>query len=152
MKKLIHIPILILVIGIAACSPVTASMESHTLGETLGQSATTVDVDAEADAEAEVDAESKADAEELPPMTPAQEATPETTSEQDTTLRLPVAKGVPVVDPPSASAGDQDTAPEQEKEPALEQHVEPLPTMPIITETHQGFTYRPGQVVATWCW
>jgi len=24
----------------------------------------------------------------------------------------------------------------------------PLPTMPIITEVHQGFTYRPGQVVA----
>jgi hypothetical protein len=25
--------------------------------------------------------------------------------------------------------------------------IDPLPTMPIITETHQGFTYRPGQVV-----
>ena len=25
--------------------------------------------------------------------------------------------------------------------------VNPLPTMPIITEAHQGFTYRPGQVV-----
>jgi len=25
---------------------------------------------------------------------------------------------------------------------------DPLPTMPIITEEHQGFTYRPGQVVA----
>jgi len=24
---------------------------------------------------------------------------------------------------------------------------DPLPTMPIITEAHQGFTYRPGQVV-----
>ena len=24
---------------------------------------------------------------------------------------------------------------------------EPLPSMPIITETHQGFTYRPGQVI-----
>jgi hypothetical protein len=25
--------------------------------------------------------------------------------------------------------------------------VDPFPTMPIITETHQGFTFRPGQVV-----
>ena len=25
--------------------------------------------------------------------------------------------------------------------------IDPLPTMPIITEAHQGFTYRPGQVV-----
>ena len=119
MKRLIHIPILILIVGIAACSPMTASMEAHTLGETLGQSSTTVDADAEADAESKADAEVDAE----PRMIPAQEATPETTSEQD-------------------------VVPEQEKEPASEQHVEPLPTMPIITETHQGFTYRPGQVVA----
>ncbi len=123
MKRYFLIPTLILIVGITACSPVTASLEAHALGETLrqaqdatlGQSATTVDAETEVEADNEADAEST--------MTPAQEAalrqaqdvTPETSSEQET---------------------------------VSEQHVEPLPTMPIITETHQGFTYRPGQVVA----
>jgi len=145
MKRYFLVRVLILFVGITACSPVEQIQEEHSFGKTLGQSTTTV--------EANADAEAKTDAEELSPDEDVELSLPEisptvTISTQDTTLRLPVAIGVPVVDPPLASAGDQDTAPEQEKEPALEQHVEPLPTMPIITETHQGFTYRPGQVVA----
>ncbi|MBL6981989.1 MAG: hypothetical protein ISR58_12450 [Anaerolineales bacterium] len=128
---LIRVRVLILFVGITACSPVEQIQEEHSLGKTLGQSTTTVDANA--------DAEAKTDAEELSPNEEIDLSLPEISptviiSTQDTTLRLPV--------------GDQDTALEQEKEPTLEQHVEPLPTMPIITETHQGFTYRPGQVVA----
>ena len=44
---------------------------------------------------------------------------------------------------PPAAISEEDIAPEPEQAPALE----PIPSMPIITETHQGFTYRPGQVV-----
>jgi hypothetical protein len=98
MKRYFLIPILILVVGIAACSPVTANLEAHALGETLGQSATTVHIDSDAE----------------PPITPAQEAILETSSEQVT---------------------------------VSEQHDDSTPTMPIIAEAHQGFTYRPGQVV-----
>jgi len=44
---------------------------------------------------------------------------------------------------------EQPTLTVQEETPDIDaSQVDPLPTMPIITETHQGFTYRPGQVVA----
>jgi hypothetical protein len=44
---------------------------------------------------------------------------------------------------------EQPTLAVQEETPDMDaSQVEPLPTMPIITEGHQGFTYRPGQVVA----
>lgn len=105
MKRYFLIPILILIVGITACSPVTETLENHTLGATVEQAITTT----------EVEAETKIDADAEPLMTPAQEATPATTTELDN---------------------------------VSEQQVERLPTMPIITETHQGFTYRPGQVVA----
>ena len=42
----------------------------------------------------------------------------------------------------------QDVTLRQAQEEAPETQSKPLPTMPIITEAHQGFTYRPGQVVA----
>ena len=105
MKRHILVPILVLILGMTACSPVAASLESHRLGETLGQSATTVE----------------SEAEELAP-----------------TISTTVLE--------RESVPAQEMTPEQE--PTSEQHVEPLPTMPIITETHQGFAYRPGQVVA----
>ena len=120
---LIRVRVLILILGIAACSPVTPSLETHTLGATLGQSTTTVESKAELDA----GAEAETDAEELSP-------------DEDVELSLPEIS-------PTVTISTQDTTPEQEKEPTSEQHVEPLPTMPIITETHQGYTYRPGQVV-----
>ena len=101
MKRYFLIPIMILIIGITSCSPVTTSLEARTLGVTLGQFTTTVD----ADAEAEVDAE------ELP-AAPVKDVTPAIPSEEDPTPDDPVP-----------------------------------PTTPIITEAHQGFTYRPGQVV-----
>ncbi len=69
------------------------------------------------DTETDVDADVKIDSEELPTTTPSPESDP---SQEAITETL----------------SEEDTAP-----------VEPLPTMPIITETHQGFTYRPGQVI-----
>jgi len=122
MKRYFLIPILILVVGIAACSPATKNSKGHALGEALGQSATTTE--AEIDVEAEVDAK--------PPTASTQESAPA----QETDFHLPV--------------GDQDATPEttSEQDTVSEQQIEPIPTMPVITEAHQGFTYRPGQVVA----
>ena len=131
MKRYFFVPILVLIVGIAACSPVTTSLEAHALGETQGQSATTAEADVEELAQTVSKQEGALD----------QEATPEVTSEQDTALPFPVANGV-------QSSGDQDTAPEQKQDTFSEQHADTIPTMPIITETHQGFTYRPGQVVS----
>jgi len=45
------------------------------------------------------------------------------------------------------SAPVQDVTLRQAQDEAPETQSKPLPTMPIITEAHQGFTYRPGQVV-----
>jgi len=93
MKRNILVPILILGLGITACSPITTNLGTHTLNASLGEAITEVNVEIEVDAETE----------EL--------------------LAAPV------------------------HEVTLETPSEPLPTMPIITEEHQGFTYRPGQVV-----
>ena len=117
---LIRVRVLILFVGITACSPVEQIQEEHSLGMALGQSTTTVDANA--------DAEAKADAEELSP-------------DEDVELSLPEIS-------PTVTASAQENVPEQEQDTASEPHVEPLPTMPIITETHQGYTYKPGQVVA----
>ena len=68
--------------------------------------------------ETDVDADIKIHLEELPTTTPSPESDP---SQEAITETL----------------SEEDTAP-----------VELYPTMPIMTETHQGFTYRPGQVVA----
>ena len=113
MKRFIHVAILILVVGITACSPVTEISEEYALGETQGQAATTVD----------------AEAEELLPSV----------SEQDS---------VPEQEPASETTSEQESAPKEKQNTVSEQHVDTIPTMPIITETHQGFIYRPGQVVA----
>jgi len=129
MKRYFLVRVLILFVGITACSPVEQIQEEHSLGDTLGQTATTVNADAEAKTDAEELSPSGEDAAvSLPESSPSV-----TVAEQTTALRLPV--------------GDQDSAPEPEQHTTLEQQVEPLPTMPIITEAHQGFTYRPGQVV-----
>jgi len=42
----------------------------------------------------------------------------------------------------------QDVTLRQDQDEGPETQSKPLPTIPIITEAHQGFTYRPGQVVA----
>jgi len=122
MKRCFLVPILILALGIAACSPVTETLENHTLGATVEQAITIVDAKAELDA----DTESETDSEELSPG-------------EDIELSLPEIT-------PIVSA--QNTVPEQKQDTIPKQHVEPTPTMPIITEMHQGYTYRPGQVIA----
>ena len=109
MKRLIHIPILILIVGIAACSPVEQIQEEHSLGETLrlprgdqgatlGKSTTTVDPNA--------DAKAKTDAEELSPA-------------EDAALSLPEIS-------PTVTDSAQNSIPEGEQESASEQHVEPV--------------------------
>ena len=116
MKRYFLIPTLILIVGIAACSPVVENPEEYTLGATVEQAIPIVDAEAETDEE------------ELLPA-------------EDAVLSLSEIS-------PSATISIQDTAPLREKESAPEQHDNPVPSMPIITEAHQGFTYRPGQVVA----
>jgi hypothetical protein len=90
MKRVILVPILVLSIWITACSPVTTTLGTHTLGASLEQ--------------------------------------------------------VTIADAPSdeeqSTISAQDVTPEIDASP-----VNPLPTMPIITDEHQRFTYRPGQVI-----
>jgi len=119
---LVRVGVLVLILGITACSPVEQIQEEHSLGDTLGQTATTV--------------KAKADAEELSP------------SGEDAAVSLTESSpSVTVSEQATALRQAQDSAPEQEQHTTLEQQVEPIQTMPIITKSHQGFTYRPGQVV-----
>ena len=127
MQSYFLVPILILIVGIAACSQVTTNLEAHALGETMEQVTVTVQADSE-----DISLSSEDAAPTLPESSP----------------KVPTQENIPEQETTPETFSEQDVAPKQAQDTAPEQHIEPLPTMPIITETHQGYTYRPGQVVA----
>jgi len=121
--------VLVLVIGIAGCSPVEKT--EYSLYDLIEDAVATIE--AAAEAEAEVEAE-LAEEESSPTATDSgqdtglpQDAAPGASSESTTSTDQDV-----VLEPPGEAGGTD----------AL------IPSMPIITRTHQGFTYRPGQLVA----
>ncbi|MBC8508742.1 MAG: hypothetical protein H8D34_28125 [Chloroflexi bacterium] len=86
--------------------------------------------------------------------TPEEHTLGEALGQADTTIEVDTAADAETEElPPSGEDihfSPSDIQPAEtilEQDSASEQPVEPLPIMPIITETHQGFTYRPGQVV-----
>lgn len=131
MKRYIYILILTLIVGITACSPVLKTPEEHGLGETLEQAVKTIEAEAATDV----------DAVEISPLSEDTDLLPPEILSSETTSTQEVAPEKKI----SLSALEQDTA--QEQDTTQEQRIESIPTMPIIAEAHQGFTYRPGQVV-----
>jgi len=120
--------VLVLVIGIAGCSPVAKT--EYSLYDLIEDAVGTI----EAAEEAKADADGVSQEEELLPTAISGE-------DADTAL-----ESAPESPSELTTAAERDAALELPEEADGTNAL--IPAMPIITETHQGFTYRPGQLVA----
>lgn len=124
-KKLrIMFLVVLSLIGISACS----SVAEQALYDLIEYSVATIEAAAETDAGAHPETLLLTTAISVPNMT----ATP------DTAIDMASER-------PTSVAQDQRIVPEPPKVNSQTHAL--IPSMPIITETHQGFTYRPGQLV-----
>lgn len=124
--------VLVLVIGIAGCSPV--AKPEYSLYDLIEDAVATIEAVEDSKADADTGADGVSHEEELLPTAISGE-------DADTIL-----ESAPESPSELTTAPEQDAVLELLEEASATNAL--IPIMPIINETHQGFTYRPGQLVA----